>query len=65
MKLKPRHISLVFSVLFAALLGDVLRKVFSEHDLSRLPFLVINLGFMVSCYLAGYLMDEEDPGEKS
>ena len=64
MKLKPRHIFLIFSMAFATVVGLALRKVFNNHDYSHLPFLIINAAFMVSCYLAGYLMDNEDQGEK-
>ena len=64
MKLKARYILMVSSAFFATLLGVTMRKVLNDHDLSQLPFLIIDAGLMVSSYLAGYLMDEEDPGEK-
>ena len=63
MKLKQRHIFLIFSVFFAALLGNCIRKVFNEHDLSKIPFLIIDAAFMVSCYLAGYLLNDKEGGE--
>ena len=64
MKLKPRYVLIIFSMAFATVVGLALRKVFNNHDYSHLPFLIINAAFMVSCYLAGYLMKDEDPGEK-